>query len=372
MATSWSRAPQVADRLDQLSQQMFGDILSEVERNLTYALREVLEQDQKVITTREVKKGKVNITFAIERKGERADLPTGQGGSVCNVISVGLRLIALSQLPEKEHRRFLILDEQDCWLRPDLVPRLMRIIHTIAQRLQFQIPGYQPSRCRSLRGIPQTVLSTACCRRQRKEPGLSNIKYAVRVRDTQRARIEFAIAQISAVALLALAPCSSKMKALQRLSSTEEAQVINYLKASGLQKALLLNFGVPRLEYRRLVLSQITLRTSADKVSLKRRCHGVAELDIVIPYSLGVLPGVRCVLNSAPPSLNLCPPQSIQDCDNFGFSGTVFVVLKLNAIFECPCRRTHCQAALRNSHDLHESRHGSSDYPLPLCSNRAD
>ncbi len=134
-----SRAPQVADRLDQLSQQMFGDILSEVERNLTYALREVLEQDQKVITTREVKKGKVNITFAIERKGEREDILTGQGGSVCNVISVGLKLIALSQLPEKEHRRFLILDEQDCWLRPDLVPRLMRIIHTIAQRLQFQI-----------------------------------------------------------------------------------------------------------------------------------------------------------------------------------------------------------------------------------------
>ena len=134
-----SRAPKVADRLDQLSQQMFGDILDEVERNLTYALREVLEQEPRVITTREVKKGKVNITFAIERHGEREDILTGQGGSVCNIISVGLRLIALSQLPEKEHRRFLILDEQDCWLRPDLVPRLMRIIHTIAQRLQFQI-----------------------------------------------------------------------------------------------------------------------------------------------------------------------------------------------------------------------------------------
>jgi DNA repair exonuclease SbcCD ATPase subunit len=134
-----SRAPQIADRVDQLSQQMFGDILDEVERNLSYALREVLEQELKVVTTREVKKGKVNITFGIERQGEREDILTGQGGSVCNIISVGLRLIALSQLHEKEHRHFLILDEQDCWLRPDLVPRLMNIIHTIAQRLQFQI-----------------------------------------------------------------------------------------------------------------------------------------------------------------------------------------------------------------------------------------
>lgn len=78
--------PAAAQRLEELATAYFGDILKEIETNL-----------------------------------------------------VGLRFIALSQLAEKDHRRFLVLDEQDCWLRPDLVPHLMGIVHTIAHKLGFQV-----------------------------------------------------------------------------------------------------------------------------------------------------------------------------------------------------------------------------------------
>ena len=44
-------------------------------------------------------------------------------------------------------------------------------------------------------------------------------------------------------------------KALSKLSGAETAQVLNYLRITGLPKALLLNFGTPSLEYKRHVFS---------------------------------------------------------------------------------------------------------------------
>jgi GxxExxY protein len=44
-----------------------------------------------------------------------------------------------------------------------------------------------------------------------------------------------------------------EFKALSRLSNVEEAQVLNYLKATDLKRGLLINFGASSLQYKRLV-----------------------------------------------------------------------------------------------------------------------
>lgn len=44
-----------------------------------------------------------------------------------------------------------------------------------------------------------------------------------------------------------------EVKALDTISTREEAQLLNYLKASGIRRGLLLNFGGTTLEYKRRV-----------------------------------------------------------------------------------------------------------------------
>ena len=47
-----------------------------------------------------------------------------------------------------------------------------------------------------------------------------------------------------------------ELKALANLSGAEESQVLNYLKASGMEIGLLLNFGTTSLQYKRFIFNE--------------------------------------------------------------------------------------------------------------------
>jgi DNA repair exonuclease SbcCD ATPase subunit len=132
-------APAVEEALDKLSEAMFGKLTTVIEQQLSVALEEVLEQNLELKVEREFKRGAATMSFHVERDGNPEDIMRGQGGSVANVLSVGLRLFALTTLDKQKHRRFLVLDEQDCWLRPDLVPRMVKIVRNAGRALGFQV-----------------------------------------------------------------------------------------------------------------------------------------------------------------------------------------------------------------------------------------
>lgn len=54
-----------------------------------------------------------------------------------------------------------------------------------------------------------------------------------------------------------------ELKAVSELTARDHAQVLNYLKATGISRGLLFNFAASRLEYKRFILSPNYLRPSA-------------------------------------------------------------------------------------------------------------
>ena len=129
----------VTAALKTLNEELFEKLLAMVQEKLTIALQEILEQPVKLRADSTPKRNNANVEFYIDREGHKEDIMRGQGGSVANILSVGLRMFALMTLDESEHRRFLVLDEQDCWLRPDLVPRLVKMVQEAGQALGFQV-----------------------------------------------------------------------------------------------------------------------------------------------------------------------------------------------------------------------------------------
>jgi predicted ATPase len=132
--------PQVHATLEQLSRSLFTQLAQTLEQHLTNALQDVLEQPLRLRIELKWSESRGNtFSFYVERDGQAEDIMKGQGGSVANVLSVALRMLAVATLDDRCHRRFLVLDEPDCWLRPDLVPRLVNVIHSAARQLGFQV-----------------------------------------------------------------------------------------------------------------------------------------------------------------------------------------------------------------------------------------
>jgi GxxExxY protein len=61
-----------------------------------------------------------------------------------------------------------------------------------------------------------------------------------------------------------------ELKARSALAPAHQAQTIHYLKATGCERGLFVNFGAPRHEYKRLVFTHSARCLSADVADLRR------------------------------------------------------------------------------------------------------
>lgn len=133
---SWQ--PDVQGFLDALQQQEHERSVGAFERLLTALLQDVLPGTRSVVLDLYTEKGAPALDVFV-RKGvgnPLEDAYSGTGGSVTNILSAGFRMIALVRSGQ---RPFLVLDEADCWIKPDWAPQFAAIVQQASQDLGLQV-----------------------------------------------------------------------------------------------------------------------------------------------------------------------------------------------------------------------------------------
>lgn len=108
---------------------------------LTAILQDVMQtdgEDRKVVMDIFTERGLPALSILIEKndQGVLEDVYDGSGGAIANILSFGLRVIALLQ---SKKRKFLVLDEPDCWIKPELIPDFVDVIRQLSEKLGIQI-----------------------------------------------------------------------------------------------------------------------------------------------------------------------------------------------------------------------------------------
>jgi hypothetical protein len=116
-------------------------------------------QPQSVSLQMETQRGLPALQIDVRNGENLEDALRGRGGSVANVLSTGLRFAALSRAGRSPlsgfvFRPFLILDEADCWIRPDRIAAFSEVIHQLSRDMGIQILMISHHSADMLKGYP--------------------------------------------------------------------------------------------------------------------------------------------------------------------------------------------------------------------------
>lgn len=115
--------------------------------------------EQSVSMSLDTQRGLPALQVAVRNGEQVEDALRGRGGSVANVLSAGLRFIAIARTGGRANtlhgvRPFLVLDEADCWLSPERVPAFSGVIHSLTYDLGVQVLMISHHDTALLKGFP--------------------------------------------------------------------------------------------------------------------------------------------------------------------------------------------------------------------------
>lgn len=125
----------VRDILNRLQQKEHERAVGVYEQLLGAFLSDVLPGERKIVMDLHADRGAPGLDIFV-RKDPHSPLEDSFGGAATNLLSTGLRLVALLRSGQ---RRFMVLDEADCWIKPDLIPRYAAIVSQMSRDLNVQV-----------------------------------------------------------------------------------------------------------------------------------------------------------------------------------------------------------------------------------------
>lgn len=105
------------------------------ERLLTSIVEDVLPGTVGVKLNLGIFRGSPALDILADRNGHPEDILRGNGGALTNVISAGLRFIAVVRGAK---RKFIVLDEPECWVKPDRVAAFVAVIDQMSREIGVQ------------------------------------------------------------------------------------------------------------------------------------------------------------------------------------------------------------------------------------------
>ena len=103
---------------------------------LSAFVEDVLEKDKQIELELFTSYNLPALKIHAKNNGETESIMDGSGGSLANIVSTGLRIIAVARSPS---RNFLLLDEADCWIKPERIELFAKVIGEISVKFNMQI-----------------------------------------------------------------------------------------------------------------------------------------------------------------------------------------------------------------------------------------
>lgn len=130
----------VSEVLDIMQNEIHQKNIGVYEDLMSAFIKDVLNSEKNVKLTSGTELGApsldIDLIKTVNKKIVKESILDGSGGSVVNILSAALRLLVLTK---KKSYPFMLLDEPDCWIKPEKVTEFVKVLKDVASELEYQM-----------------------------------------------------------------------------------------------------------------------------------------------------------------------------------------------------------------------------------------